>query len=676
MVKITGTAGNDYIASTLDEPHHFSGVAGDDTLVGGAFSDRLFGGKGDDLVYGGGGDDIISGGVISTGDDTLYGGGGDDRFELEFGNMLYFNPTGGSIYGGQGQDVLVVTSPIITGNVSDLSGWSAAGVEELHLVSNQSLWVTADFLNAFEAISVVLGGVSNVVSLNLKSPGRVDIVLAQGFLSFYGSASNDRIRIATNENTILKLYGGGGDDELVGGEGEDYLSGDSGWDTLHGGRGDDYVVGGSGGDTYIYGFGDGWDYLIDSGSEFSETDRILFGPGIGLADLTIKKNEGLSILVGSKGGIFIHTFSGWGFIEELHFENGDILDMMAYYYLASKNRDFISGFDTSEKISGLGGNDDLSGGGGDDTIKGGAGFDWLSGDAGDDLIDGGMDGDTMAGGTGNDTFIVDSVLDEVRELAGQGMDHVRSAISYTLGDHVENLTLTGSGSNTARGNSLANVLAGNAANNVLRGDTGTDTLLGGSGDDRLFGDAGDDSLSGGADADAVYGGKGNDILAGDGGNDVLSGGSGHDTIFGGTYNDLLMGDGGNDKLYGDSGNDTLIGGIGRDTLEGGAGADLFVFASLTDSPSSGYRDTINDFGRGADRIDLSGIDANTALAGDQAFAFLGKTAFSGVAGQLIFRTISGTQDSLVLGDVNGDGTADFSIRMLGAQLFSAGDFVL
>ena len=50
---------------------------------------------------------------------------------------------------------------------------------------------------------------------------------------------------------------------------------------------------------------------------------------------------------------------------------------------------------------------------------------------------------------------------------------------------------------------------------------------------------------------------------------------------------------------------------------GGAGSDTFVYTSLSDSPSSGG-DVIKDW-TSADRLDLSRIDANASLAGDQAF---------------------------------------------------------
>ncbi len=48
------------------------------------------------------------------------------------------------------------------------------------------------------------------------------------------------------------------------------------------------------------------------------------------------------------------------------------------------------------------------------------------------------------------------------------------------------------------------------------------------------------------------------------------------------------------------------------------GNDVLRFSSYSDSG-----DIIRDFVRGEDRIDLSAIDANATLAGDQAFEFRG-----------------------------------------------------
>lgn len=116
----------------------------------------------------------------------------------------------------------------------------------------------------------------------------------------------------------------------------------------------------------------------------------------------------------------------------------------------------------------------------------------LTGGAGSDTLNGGGGSDTMAGGLGNDVFVVNGATDVVVEAAGEGVDTVQSAITWTLGANVENLTLTGGGSNRATGNELANILIGNTGANTLTGNAGGDTLDGGAGADTLIGGIGDD----------------------------------------------------------------------------------------------------------------------------------------------------------------------------------------
>ena len=142
-------------------------------------------------------------------------------------------------------------------------------------------------------------------------------------------------------------------------------------------------------------------------------------------------------------------------------------------------------------------------------------------------------------------------------------------------------------------------------------------------------------------------------------------------LTGNTGANVLTGLGGNDTILGGSGNDTLVGGIGKDTMTGGAGADKFDFNLVTESVRGANRDTIVDFVRAQrDKIDLSTIDADTdGTAGNQAFAFIGTGAFTGVDGQL--RCSAG----IIQGDVNGDKVADFEIKVNLATLV-AGDFIL
>ena len=116
----------------------------------------------------------------------------------------------------------------------------------------------------------------------------------------------------------------------------------------------------------------------------------------------------------------------------------------------------------------------------------------IYGRAGDDTLNGGGGDDRLAGGAGDDTYIVNNAGVKIVELANGGTDTVKSSVSITLANNVENLTLTGSNAINGTGNNLDNVIQGNGADNVLRGEGGNDILIGGAGADKLYGGSGAD----------------------------------------------------------------------------------------------------------------------------------------------------------------------------------------
>lgn len=354
-------------------------------------------------------------------------------------------------------------------------------------------------------------------------------------------------------------------------------------------------------------------------------------------------------------------------------------------------------------------------------ITGTAGNDLLIGTPENDTLNGGLGADTMRGGLGNDLYIVDNAGDRVVEFANGGVDTVRSTVSHSLTANVENLSLMGAAAINGTGNALDNVIIGNAGANALSGGAGNDTLNGGAGNDTLNGGTGADRMAGGAGddlyvvdnagdvviefadggidtvrstvthrltanvenlnlvGDAAINGVGNagaNRITGNSAANMLNGGAGNDTLSGGAGNDTLFGGAGNDRILGGDGDDRIVGGLGADQLYGGAGRDVFVFGDIADSRvAAGGRDTIFDFSIAqGDRIDLRGIDANTGLAGDQAFAFVGTTAFSGTAGELRYQITAG--DTFVYGDVNGDGRADFAIMLDDALALTRAQFLL
>ncbi|MCP5072975.1 MAG: calcium-binding protein [Rhodobacteraceae bacterium] len=267
-----------------------------------------------------------------------------------------------------------------------------------------------------------------------------------------------------------------------------------------------------------------------------------------------------------------------------------------------------------------------------------------------DLFDGrgGTVNGTVFGESGDDTYIIDDATINLSEDAAQGTDTVQSTVGWTLGDNFENLTLIGSDHIDGYGNVESNTITGNQGNNVLNGLGSADTLYGGAGDDKVNGGNGIDNLFGGDGDDRLRGQKGADIMKSEAGDDGLYGGEGNDNLFGGDDNDILKG------------------GMGRDKLYGGDDADVFLYTKAAHSKNDATADKIQDFELGLDTIDLSGVAAGT-------LTFIAGAAFSGTQGEV---QVTGATNSTVLVDVDGDGTADMKISVIGVTGLSEGDFVL
>lgn len=139
---------------------------------------------------------------------------------------------------------------------------------------------------------------------------------------------------------------------------------------------------------------------------------------------------------------------------------------------------------------------------------------------------------------------------------------------------------------------------------------------------------------------------------------------------------LIGGGGGNDTIIGSAAADMIEGGAGSDFLTGGLGADVFDFNFADHSMGSAKIDRITDFEQGQDLIDLSGIDANTGLTGNDAFIFIEDAAFTGVAGQLKYDAISIAGVTRVLADTNGDSKVDMEIQLTGTIDLGALDFLV
>ena len=236
----------------------------------------------------------------------------------------------------------------------------------------------------------------------------------------------------------------------------------------------------------------------------------------------------------------------------------------------------------------------------------------ITGNSAANKLDGKAGADTMEGRGGNDTYIVDNSDDEVIESAAAGTDRVRTTVTYTLAENVDNLEMIVAGDMDASGNEIPNLITGNGDKNRLFGFGARDDLKSGPGDDFLDGGQGPDRLSGGADDDVYVVDNSGDIV-------VEGENKGFDTVLSsityeltaeverleltgvsavdGTGNDLdnelvgtdsanaLAGGAGDDLLQGLDGNDRLDGGLGADRMQGGAGNDRYIVDNAGDRPS-------------------------------------------------------------------------------------------
>ncbi|MFI3156291.1 MAG: hypothetical protein QX199_09045, partial [Methylococcaceae bacterium] len=663
------------------------GTGQDDNISGDGNANELDGGAGSDVLNGGSGDDSLDGGALDEYIpgviNTLNGNSGNDSF-LSRG---FFGA--GNYAGGDGIDRLDFSRPdayTATRRSSDGAGvkvdLAAGNASAYYLQASDFTWLDANGQISLAAIENVLGTEQG------------DLLIGDGNANeFDGGAGND------------VLNGGAGADTLIGGAGDDTYVVDAAFDRV-------YETESAGNDTVQTSF----TYSLGGNLENLTLIGTIAVSGVGNAlDNTITGNSAANTLSGGGGNDTLDggalddyspgvidklngntgddTFLARGFFGAGNYAGGDGSDWIDFshpdaYTDERRNADGAgikvnlsvgavstyylqaSGFiwlDPNGQIS-VTGVENVRGTEQGDIIIGDSNANEFDGGSGNDVLNGGLGADTLIGGGGDDIYTVDAVDDIVTEAANAGIDTVQAGISYSLGDNLENLTLTGITAISGIGNDFDNILIGNSAVNTLNGGAGNDTLDGGVLDeyspgviDILNGDAGNDSLlfrgffgsgnfDGGEGSDrldfsrsdsytatrrsAEGAGVKVDLVAGsafsyyrsaDGYTQINSDGpivfTSIENVIGTAQGDILIGDDNANELDGGAGSDVVNGGSGDDTLAGGA----------LDEYAPGVTDTVNgdagndtllsrgffgadnyDGGDGVDWLDFSRPDAYTS----------------------------------------------------------------
>lgn len=691
-LTITETANRNATGNALTNV--ITGNSGANRLDGGAGADVLVGGLGNDTYVvddaldsvfeaaAAGTDTVLSSvsHVLSANVEhlTLTGEAVIDGTGNELANTITGNDAANNLFGGIGNDRLVGG-----GGIDTLTGGLGNDVYVIDLISDLLIE------SAGEGTDTVQSPLDYTLAEHLEN------------LTLTGTAIN-----GTGNAVANRLTGNALDNVLVGLEGNDVLNGAVGADTMVGGSGNDSYVVDNSGDITVELAGEGTDtvqtsvnYALSAEIENLTLTGVanLEGTGNALAN-RLTGNAGANVLYGMAGNDILDGRAGADallggegndtyyvdqaddLITEFEGEGTDVVISSVTYALADHVENMtLSG---TAAIHATGNN-------GANLLIGNVADNQLSGLDGNDVLDGKAGADTLAGGAGNDSYVVENLGDLVVEVEGEGIDTVQSTVAWTLGDNLENLTLTGSAAINGAGNALDNLLSGNNANNTLSGFDGNDVLDGKGGNDSLFGGAGDDvyvvaqagdvvieMVNEGVDtvrsaitytlgehvenlvltgASAIRG-TGNalvNMLAGNSGNNQLDGLLGADVMSGGAGNDTYLVDDVGDQvvelagegvdvvkstvtyelsaevenltltgnaaidgtgnvldniLLGNAAANTLIGGAGNDTLSGGIGADAMIGGSDNDI----Y--TVDNVGDTTIELDGEGIDTvNTAL---------------------------------------------------------------
>ncbi|HMW16620.1 MAG TPA: M10 family metallopeptidase C-terminal domain-containing protein [Accumulibacter sp.] len=537
------------------------------TLTGDDNGNTLAGTLGDDRLYGMGGADVLDG---SGGADWLDGGAGADSMSGGNGNDTYVVDDAADVVSevSSSGGIDLVRASVSFTLAANLENLLLTGVADLNGTGNALANVLTgnsgnNLLDGKGGVDTFAGGLGNdsYVLDSEAELANVSEIAGQGndtLIIGYTNPAEAKTVVLTGTLAEIEnlVFNGGGLFDAVGNAADNVLTGNTSTNRLDGGAGNDTLDGKGGADVLLGGAGDDV-YVIDqTGDQIIE-----------------RLNEGIDTVRVAV------TTSGMTCTLASNIENATIVSAAAV------------------------------------NVSGNALDNILIGNAASNRLDGAAGADRLVGGGGNDTYVVDQIGDAIVETStlATEIDTVESSISWTLGDNLEKLLLTGSANINGNGNGLNNTLTGNSGANRLDGGLGADSLFGGAGDDIYLVDQSGDKIyetAAGSQTDA-------------GGNDTVL--SSIDWTLGNYLENLQLlgsaaingtGNALDNALYGNSGSNVLDGKAGVDRLDGGEGADIYLIGNSGDHPAAEIADS-GQSGSDEVRFASSAGSTLTLFAGDR-----------------------------------------------------------
>ncbi|HWA12298.1 MAG TPA: calcium-binding protein [Burkholderiales bacterium] len=661
-----------------------TGDDADNILVGNAASNRLEGRTGNDTLDGG------------IGGDTMIGGQGNDTY---FVNALADVVTEQD---GEGSADTIKSTITLT---------LAANVEHLTLLGSAAIHATGNALantltgntasNRLDGglgADTMIGGAGGdtyvvddaadaVIESLAGSAGGVDRV--ESSVTYSLDADPGRANV---EN--LALTGTGNIDATGNGLGN-VLTGNAGNNRLDGKAGADSMAGGAGSDTYVVDHaGDKVTEAVSAGADTVESSITytlganlevlqltgagnINGTGNALANI-LNGNPGNNVLNGGAGADILNGGAG---DDTYVLDNaGDVFseeagqgnDTVQIAYATAAARQVVLGeadFANIENVTVAGsGAWHLTGDDADNILTGNGSGNEIRGGSGNDVLDGKAGGDILTGGAGDDLYFVDHASDDVVEVADEGIDTVRSTVTYSLAArvNVENLVLIGTAAIAGTGNLGNNAITGNAAANTLSGQGGNDVLDGGAGIDRMIGGTGDDTyfISVSSDVIVENAGEGTDKVFSTA-SYVLSANV-EELALTGSANINATGNAGANVLTGNAGNNVLDGKAGADSMAGGQGNDTYVVDDMNDTITEEAGAGIDQVQSTATHYTLADHVENLTLAGTLAINGTGNALDNLITGNAAVNILSGGAGNDTL---NGGGGADILVGEAGDDTY-------